>query len=69
MNGISQLDEIQFRDLIKGRSGEKWFEVIYCLPYSLPGLASRLEIKNEKKRNSEIMHGAKIRCMVPKFAR
>jgi hypothetical protein len=23
MNGISQLDEIQFRDLIKGRSGEK----------------------------------------------
>jgi hypothetical protein len=61
--GISQLDELQFRELMKGRSDEKWFEVIYCLPCSLPGLASRFERK-VKKRNSEIMHGAKICQMI-----
>lgn len=48
--GICQLDELQFRDLMKGRSDGKWFEVIYCLPCSLPGLASRLGRKVKKKK-------------------
>ena len=61
--GISQLDELQFRNLTKWRSDEKWFEIIYCLPCSLPGLASRPERK-VKKINSEIMHDAKSRQMI-----
>ena len=57
--GISQLDELQFRNLMKGPNYEKWFEVIYCLPCSLPGLASRPE-----KRNPKIMHDAKSRYII-----